>query len=58
MCRPVKCRSCGKATYAGCGLHVEQVLAGVPASERCRCREQSRSKDGDKPPPRRWWWPF
>jgi hypothetical protein len=56
MCRQVKCSSCGKATYAGCGKHVEQVLAGVPASQRCRCREQ-KPKEGDKPP-RRSWWPF
>jgi hypothetical protein len=40
MCRQVKCSTCGKATYAGCGMHVEQVLAGVPESQRCRCREQ------------------
>ncbi|HTJ69540.1 MAG TPA: hypothetical protein VL551_18525 [Actinospica sp.] len=37
MCQRVTCKTCGKATYQGCGMHVEQVLAGVPASERCRC---------------------
>ncbi|PKV92516.1 hypothetical protein ATK30_3325 [Amycolatopsis echigonensis] len=37
MCRRVTCSRCGKATYAGCGQHVEQVLAGVPASRRCAC---------------------
>jgi hypothetical protein len=58
MCRQVKCSSCGKATYAGCGMHVEQVLAGVPASQRCRCREQNQSKDAAKPTRRRSWWPF
>jgi fumarate hydratase subunit beta len=26
-------------TFAGCGAHVEQVLAGVPKEQRCRCRE-------------------
>ncbi len=35
MCRPVQCRICGKTTWAGCGEHVEQVLATVPAGERC-----------------------
>ena len=35
MCRPTTCRQCGKASWAGCGMHVEQVLAGVPRSERC-----------------------
>jgi hypothetical protein len=35
MCRAVTCRKCGKATWAGCGQHVKQVLAGVPASQRC-----------------------
>lgn len=37
MCQRVTCKNCGKATYQGCGMHVEQVLAGVPGSERCRC---------------------
>jgi hypothetical protein len=38
MCSPARCRRCGKATYSGCGMHVDQVLGGVPASERCSCR--------------------
>lgn len=37
MCRRIQCRKCGKPTYAGCGQHVEQVLAGVPKSQRCDC---------------------
>lgn len=36
MCRPTTCRTCGKTGWAGCGQHVEQVLAGVPKSERCQ----------------------
>ncbi|MFF1905688.1 hypothetical protein [Kitasatospora sp. NPDC058218] len=39
MCRRVVCRSCGKPGYAGCGRHVDEVLAGVPRSERCACGE-------------------
>jgi hypothetical protein len=39
MCRRVNCTKCGRPTYAGCGAHVEQVLADVPTAERCRCRE-------------------
>jgi len=35
MCRAVTCRKRGKTTWADCGQHVEQVLAGVPASQRC-----------------------
>ncbi len=35
MCRAVTCRKCGKASWAGCGQHVNQVLAGIPASRRC-----------------------
>jgi hypothetical protein len=26
---------CGKTTWAGCGQHVDQVKAGVPASQWC-----------------------
>lgn len=39
MCRRVDCPKCGRPTYAGCGAHVEQVLADVPNAARCRCRE-------------------
>jgi hypothetical protein len=35
MCRAVICKTCGKTTWAGCGRHVDQVLAGVPEGERC-----------------------
>ena len=37
MCRQVTCRTCGKATWSGCGQHVDQVMAGVPTSKRCDC---------------------
>ncbi len=37
MCTRVTCRTCGKATYAGCGRHVDAVLRGVPEDQRCRC---------------------
>ncbi|MCL1906564.1 MAG: hypothetical protein FWG08_01390 [Propionibacteriaceae bacterium] len=35
MCRPVPCNVCGKTTWAGCGQHVAQVKATVPASDWC-----------------------
>ena len=35
MCHAVKCRTCGKTTWAGCGQHVDQVLRAVPAAQRC-----------------------
>ena len=35
VCHPVKCRICGKTTWAGCGRHVDQVMRGVPESQRC-----------------------
>ena len=37
MCQRVACPRCGKPTWRGCGLHVEQALAGVPEQERCQC---------------------
>lgn len=51
MCRRVTCSNCGKPSFAGCGLHVEQVLAGVPRDERCRCYEapQARSSAARSP---------
>ena len=35
MCRAVRCKTCGKTTWAGCGQHVDQVMRGVPTSQQC-----------------------
>lgn len=35
MCRPVSCKVCGKTTWAGCGQHVADVKAMVPAGQWC-----------------------
>lgn len=35
MCRPTTCKTCGKTTWAGCGRHVDQVKASVPAGQWC-----------------------
>lgn len=35
MCYPVRCRVCGKTTWAGCGLHVEAVKTVVPVDQWC-----------------------
>ncbi|MET3205081.1 UNVERIFIED_ORG: hypothetical protein ABIB21_001875 [Arthrobacter sp. UYEF13] len=47
MCRAVKCDKCHKTAWAGCGQHVDEVLRGVPSSQRClgHARE-SRSARG------------
>lgn len=37
MCFQVTCDKCGKATWSGCGYHVEQALADVVFDERCVC---------------------
>lgn len=42
MCRSVTCRGCGKASWKGCGLHVDQVMRGVPWDQRCSCPAQVR----------------
>lgn len=35
MCHAKKCKTCGKTTWAGCGQHVAQVKARVPAGDWC-----------------------
>lgn len=35
MCSPKNCRQCGKTTWSGCGQHVAQVKAMVPAGQWC-----------------------
>ncbi len=37
MCSPASCQQCGKTTWSGCGMHVDQVFARVPAADRCTC---------------------
>lgn len=36
MCQRITCTTCGKATWAGCGQHIDQALVGVPAAQRCQ----------------------
>ncbi|CAN5368866.1 hypothetical protein BH09ACT12_BH09ACT12_32410 [soil metagenome] len=36
MCRAVRCKTCGKTTWAGCGQHIAQVKASVPTGQWCR----------------------
>jgi len=38
MCSPIICSKCGKTTWSGCGMHVDQVMASVSPENRCTCR--------------------
>lgn len=44
MCRAVRCRTCGRTTWAGCGLHVDAVMRRVPADQRCDGHDGDDSK--------------
>jgi hypothetical protein len=44
MCRPTRCRTCGKTTWAGCGQHVAQVKAGVPTQDWCNGQHTAAEK--------------
>lgn len=46
MCRATTCRSCGKTTWAGCGRHVDQVMAHVPRSKQCTCPREADARPG------------
>jgi hypothetical protein len=48
MCRRIQCETCKKPSYAGCGRHIEAVLADVPVADRCRCREEATEKKGGR----------
>lgn len=43
MCRTTTCDQCGKTTWAGCGQHVDEVMKGVPTSERCTGHEPAEA---------------
>lgn len=46
MCRAVRCKTCGLATWAGCGQHVSQVMAGIPRDARCPGHPKGESAGG------------
>jgi hypothetical protein len=46
VCRAVTCKTCGKTTWAGCGRHVDQVMAGVPSANRCPGHPRAASSRG------------
>ncbi len=46
MCRAINCRQCGKTTWAGCGQHVNQVLGGVPKTQRCAGHPKAERSGG------------
>lgn len=37
MCQAISCPTCGKATWSGCGQHVEEALAGIAPADLCTC---------------------
>ncbi|WP_169798175.1 hypothetical protein [Gordonia desulfuricans] len=42
MCQKVTCGKCGKPTWRGCGRHVDEVMRGIPTSQRCTGHERER----------------
>lgn len=44
MCRAVRCKTCGKTTWAGCGQHIATVKSGVPAGQWCPGRHTNAEK--------------
>jgi len=41
MCYQITCSSCKKATWDGCGQHIEDALYRVAEADRCTCRNGS-----------------
>lgn len=48
MCRPTKCRTCSKTTWAGCGQHVEMVKMSVPSSDWCNGKHSAAQVEAAK----------
>ncbi len=48
MCSPVRCRTCGKTTWSGCGAHVAQLRARVPADQWCEGHPKQERADGSQ----------
>ncbi|OWZ00035.1 hypothetical protein PHMEG_00028859 [Phytophthora megakarya] len=35
MCMKTECPTCHKATWRGCGMHIDSALNGVKEEDRC-----------------------
>ncbi|MCK8476171.1 MULTISPECIES: hypothetical protein [Microbacterium] len=46
MCRAVRCKTCGKTTWAGCGEHVAEVRRTVPAAQWCSGHPKEQTQGG------------
>ncbi len=46
MCSPATCPTCRKTTWAGCGMHVDQVMRHVRPEDQCTCRASAPSAGG------------
>jgi hypothetical protein len=42
MCREVKCTTCSKSSWVGCGLHLDTVFANIVVDKRCYCGFDSK----------------
>lgn len=49
MCHAVKCFTCGKKTWAGCGRDIDQVMARVPEAAQRTCRRPAAASDPSAP---------
>ena len=45
MCHAVKCKVCGKTTWAGCGQHIAMVKASVPKDQWCNGKHTQKEID-------------
>ena len=46
MCRAVRCKTCGRTTWSGCGQHIASVKARVPAGQWCPGEHAKTGKTG------------
>ena len=46
MCEKVICRKCNKPTWAGCGEHIEEALAGIAKADCCQGHKDEPKKSG------------
>lgn len=50
MCFPATCSRCGKTTWDGCGMHVDDVMSTVPKEQQCVCDSNPSATAGQGTP--------
>ena len=52
MCQSVKCNTCSKTSWTGCGQHLTGIFKSIPEDKRCFCGYSPEELEEEKKNPK------